>query len=48
MWVFTNIGFFSVVEVKGDHKRVVVGTRARDHLKKLQKLASHMASPFTK
>ena len=24
MWVFTKIGFFSVVEVKGDHERDLV------------------------
>jgi len=46
MWVFTNIGFFSVVEVNGDHTRVVVHARAKDHLKKLQKLASHKAIPI--
>jgi hypothetical protein len=28
MWVFTDIGFFSVVEVNGDHTRVVVSARA--------------------
>lgn len=46
MWVFTNIGFFSVVEVNGDHKRVVVRARAKDHLEKLRKLGGHKLMPI--
>ncbi len=35
-----------MVEEKADHKRVVVRARAKDHLRKLQKLGSHLAIPI--
>lgn len=32
MWIFTNKGFYSVVEDKADSRRVVVRARSREHL----------------
>lgn len=47
MWLFTQIGFFSVVEHKENMRRVLVRARFGEDLAKLKALASEMGLGFS-